>query len=126
MKKIIILLLLSFNSFAQTTYKVQTLGTGEKVIYTFVNGTEQNKELWTQHRENEVRAIRVNDIQEYMKTQLSSADYKSFLADTRTNADADYDEGDDTFLSWVNGAVFPTKTYYSLARKTFILSILNP
>ena len=109
-----------------TTYKIQTLGTGEKVIFTLVDGVEQNKELWTQHRENEIREIRVNDVQEYMKSQLSSSDFKLFLTDTRTNADADYDEGDDTFLTWVNSATFAAKTYYTLARKTFILSILNP
>lgn len=99
----------------------------KKAITTLDNNVEIMKEAWTVERDMEIRQIRVNDINKYMSNEIGygTSEYITWINDTRVNAQ-DYINGDDTYKQWFGGSEYALKTYYSLVRKTFIQSILNP
>ena len=61
----------------------------------------------------------------YMRKELavSNTEFAKFVVDSRLSRD-DYANGTDAFVTWVNNT-FPTKTYYILERKNYILNILS-
>lgn len=82
-------------------------------------------ETWLVEQDLEVRQQKLNDVIIYMRTQLISnnTEFAKFIVDSRVSRD-DYANGTDAFITWVNNT-FPTKTYYTLARKTDLINILN-
>lgn len=77
----------------------------------------------------EARKSRVEKARQFIGSEVLSGDMtyeqgNTFLSDTKSMKDDFIEGANPAFINWLNGAEFPTKDYYTLARKNKLIDII--